>query len=47
MDKVLQGLLWKITVVYLDDITVFFLTFEKNLNDLKIVIEWLIQAGLA
>ncbi len=47
MDKVLQGLLWKIAVVYLDDITVFSPTIEKNLDDLEIVIERLIQAGLA
>jgi len=39
MDKVFQGLLWKIVVVYLDDITVFSPTFEKHLDDLEIVIE--------
>ncbi len=47
MDKVFQGLLWKIVVVYLDDITVFSPTFEKHLDDLEIVIERLKQAGLA
>jgi len=39
MDKVFQGLLWKIIVVYLDNITVFSLTFENHLDDLEIVIE--------
>jgi len=41
MDKVFQGLLWKITVIYLDDIIVFSPTFEKRLKDLEIVIEQL------
>ncbi len=39
MDKLLKGLLWKICLVYLDDIVIYSATFEQHLLDLEEVLK--------
>jgi hypothetical protein len=46
MDLVLSGLLWKVCLVYLDDIIVFSDTFDKHLQRLGAVFSWLGDAHL-
>ena len=46
MDDVLEGILWKFVVVYLDDLNVYSTTFEQHLEHLRIVFERLKKAGL-
>ena len=46
MCKVLQGLNWKILLVYMDDIIIFSSTFEEHLDHLKQVFERLQEANL-
>ena len=47
MDKVLQGLNWKILLCYIDDIIIFSSNFEDHLSHLDLVFQRLRQANLA
>jgi phosphoribosyl 1,2-cyclic phosphodiesterase len=47
MSKVLAGLQWQISLVYIDDIIVFSPTFDKHLIDLKVIFDRLQQATLS
>lgn len=46
MDEVLHDELWKIVVVYLDDLNIFSKTFDDHLKHLRIVFDRLKKAGL-
>ena len=46
MDEVLQDLLWKFVVVYLDDLNIYSRTFDEHLEHLRIVFDRLRKAGL-
>ena len=45
-EKALEGLRWRIAVLYLDDIIVYSSSFETHFGDLDLVIERLKEAGL-
>ena len=45
-EKALEGLQWRIAVLYLDDIIVYSSSFEDHFSDLDLVIERLNEAGL-
>jgi len=46
MNEVLQDLLWKIVVVYLDDLNIYSQTFDEHLDHLQQVFDRLKNAGL-
>ena len=46
MEMILQGLLWKRCLVYIDDIIVYGKTFPETLQNLKMVFKRLRDAGL-
>ena len=46
MDKVLQGLNWKILLCYIDDIIIFSSTLDEHLEHLELVFQRLRQANL-
>lgn len=46
MDMVLQGLLWKSCLVYLDDLIIIGPTFQTHLENLATVLQRLREAGL-
>ena len=46
MDCVLTGLQWQICLVYLDDVIIFGRSFPEHLNILRVVFDWLREAGL-
>lgn len=45
-EKALEGLQWKIAVLYLDDIIVFSHDFESHIKNLELVLDRMITAGL-
>ena len=45
-EKALEGLQWRIAVLYLDDIIVYSSSFEVHFGDFDLVIERLKEAGL-
>lgn len=44
--RALDGLQWKILVIYIDDIVVYSKTFEQHIEDLKTVLDRMSKAGL-
>lgn len=46
VEKALEGLQWRIAVLYLDDIIVYSSSFEEHFADLELIIERLKKAGL-
>ena len=46
MDRVLNGLSFKSTLCYLDDVLIFSETYDQHMKDLQEVFEWFRQAGL-
>ena len=46
MDLVLSGIQWEHCLVYIDDIVIMGKTFERHLQNLKLVLERLRRAGL-
>ena len=46
MDLVLSGIQWERCLVYIDDIVIMGKTFERHLQNLKLVLERLRRAGL-
>ena len=46
MECVLRGLHWKIALIYLDDVLMYFHTFEDHLQHLRLVFEHFWEAGL-
>ena len=45
-EKALEGLQWKITVLYLDDIIVYSRDFESHIRNLELVLDRMIAVGL-
>ena len=46
MTEALEGLLWKRYLVYIDDIIVFGVTYEENMDNMQMVLERLAEHGL-
>lgn len=46
MECVLRGLTWQIALIYLDDVLVYFRTFEEHLHHLCLVFDRFRAAGL-
>ena len=46
MECVMQGLTWKIALIYLDDVLVYSRTFDAHLEHLRLVFERFREAGL-
>jgi len=46
MEKVLQPVLWKKAMVYIDDVNIYSETFEQHIEDLKEVFKLIKDANL-